>query len=329
MKAIVIREPGGPDVLELRDVPRPALKAGEIRVRMRATALNGADLLQRRGLYPPPPGESEILGMEVAGEVAELGPDVSSSGVKLGDRVMALLPGGGYAEEVALPAGMAIPIPRGLDFVQAAAIPEVFITAYLELFLLGELKAGEWLLVHAGASGVGTAAIQLAREAQARVIATAGSAAKTEACLKLGAAAAIDYKREDFAARVLELTSKHGADCILDLVGAAHWAKNIQALAIGGRLLLVGLGGGAKVEVDLRALLAKRARVIASTLRSRPLAEKLELTRKFREAVVPLFESGRVKPIVDRVFPLAQAADAHRYHETQANVGKIVLTAPT
>jgi putative PIG3 family NAD(P)H quinone oxidoreductase len=326
MKAIVIREPGSPDVLELRsDVPSPALRGGEIRVRMRATALNGADLLQRRGLYPPPAGESEILGMEVAGEVSELGP--GASGVKLGDRVMALLPGGGYAEEIAMPAGMAIPIPPSLDFIQAAAIPEVFITAYLELFVLGELKRGEWVLIHAGASGVGTAAIQLAHEAGAKVIATAGSAKKTEACRAHGADFAIDYKTEDFAARVAELTEKHGADCILDLVGASHWAKNIQSLAMEGRLLLVGLGGGAKVEIDLRTLLAKRARLIASTLRARPLAEKIELTRKFRGAIMPLFESGRIKPVVDRVFPLAQAADAHRYLETQQNVGKVVLTA--
>ena len=277
MKAILIREPGGPEVLVVGEVPRPELGPGEIRARVHATALNGADLLQRRGLYPAPKGESPLLGLEAAGEIMELGAGVHD--LRVGDRVMALLGGGGYAEEAVFPAGMALAIPPGFSFEEAAAIPEVFLTAWLELFELGGLQAGETLLVHSGASGVGTAAIQLAKEKGARVIATAGSDGKLLRCRELGADLAVNYRTDDFGVRTKEFTQGRGADCILDLVGAAHWARNIEAIATGGRWLLVGLSGGAKTEIDLRALLTRRVHLIASTLRARSLDEKLELTR--------------------------------------------------
>jgi putative PIG3 family NAD(P)H quinone oxidoreductase len=324
MKAILARQPGGPEVLELGQAPDPVAGPGQILVRARATALNGADLLQRRGLYPPPPGASTLLGLETAGDVESVGAGVTRW--KPGDRVMALLAGGGYAEKAALPAEQAMPIPAGLSYEQAAAIPETFLTAYLELIRLGGLQRGESVLIHAGASGVGTAAIQIAREAGARILVTAGSREKLERCQALGAEVLIDYRTEDFSARALEATSGRGVDCILDLVGAQYWARNIASLAPGGRLLLVGLPSGAQAEVDLRALMAKRAHVIGSTLRSRSDEDKAGLVRAFSEFALKRFETGKLVPVIDRVFPLSHAADAHAYLESKANFGKVILT---
>jgi tumor protein p53-inducible protein 3 len=326
MKAIAIREPGGPEVLELREWPRPELGPGQLRIRVRAAGVNAADLLQRKGFYPPPAGESLLPGLEVAGTVEELGPQ--ASGFAVGDRVMALLGGGGYAEEVAVPSGLVMRVPERLSDVEAAAVPEAFLTAFLELVLLGELRSGESVLIHSGASGVGTAAIQLARSLGARVLVTSSSERKLEACAALGAEVLINYRSEDFVARVREATGGSGANCVLDLVGAAHLMKNVQSLASDGRLLLVGLSGGAKAELDLRPVLSKRLRIIGSTLRARELEDRIEITRRFVGFGLPLFDAGKLRPVLDRVFPLEKAAEAHRYLETRGNVGKVVLSLP-
>jgi putative PIG3 family NAD(P)H quinone oxidoreductase len=285
--------------------------------------LNRADTLQRRGQYPPPPGDSDILGLELAGEVEAVGAAVS--GFAPGDRVFGLVGGGSYAEKALLDYRMAIPIPRQWDFVQAAAVPEVFFTANETLFTLGGLQRGETVLIHAGASGVGTAGIQMACHMGARVLVTAGSAEKIARTLELGAAAGINYHEEDFAVRVQELTNKVGVDLIQDFIGAAYWQRNLQCLKVGGRLVLVALMGGAKVEANLGLLLQKRLHVIGSVLRSQPLANKIAMTQRFRERWLPLLESGAVRPIIDTTFPLADAAAAHRYMEENRNVGKILL----
>ena len=323
MRAILVDEPGGPEHLRLGEYPTPEPGPGEIRVRVRATALNRADTLQRRGLYPPPPGASPILGLELAGEVETLGDGVTRW--REGDRVFALLSGGGYAENAVLPAGMAMPIPASMTFEQAAAVPEVFLTAFQALHWIAELQAGEHALIHAGASGVGTAAIQLARAAGAHPHVTA-SAPKHDACRALGAETTIDYKTENFAERTLEATDGHGADVILDFIGAPYLASNLEALARDGRMVLLALMGGARVEeVDLRILFRKRGQVTASTLRSRSLDYKLRLTRAFAEAHLADFERGVLRPVIDSVMDWADAADAHRRMEANRNVGKIVL----
>jgi putative PIG3 family NAD(P)H quinone oxidoreductase len=323
MKAIVVETPGDPEVMHLAEVPDPTPGPGEVLVRARATAVNRADTLQRRGFYPPPPSVSEIIGMEVAGEVAALGEGVE--GWRPGDRVMALLAGGGYAELVAVPATQLMPIPAGLSWTDAAAIPEVFLTAHDNLFTRGRLVAGESVLIHGGAGGVGTAAIQLAQRAGARVLVTAGSAHKLERCRELGADAGINHREEDFPARVRELTDGRGADLILDVMGASYLARNLDALAPGGRLVVIGLQGGATAEIDLNQMLRRRLSVIATTLRGRPLEQKAEIVRRFVEEALPGFDDGALRPVVDRVLPLAEAAAAHRAMEAGENVGKIVL----
>jgi putative PIG3 family NAD(P)H quinone oxidoreductase len=323
MKAIVVETPGDPEVMHLAEVPDPTPGPGEVLVRARATAVNRADTLQRRGFYPPPPGVSEIIGMEVAGEVAALGEGVE--GWRPGDRVMALLAGGGYAELVAVPAAQLMPIPAGLSWAEAAAIPEVFLTAHDNLFTRGRLVEGESVLIHGGAGGVGTAAIQLAQRAGARVLVTAGSAHKLERCRELGADAGINHREEDFPARVRELTGGRGADLILDVMGASYLARNLDALAPGGRLVVIGLQGGATAEIDLNQMLRRRLSVIATTLRGRPLEQKAEIVRRFVEEALPGFDDGALRPVVDRVLPLAEAAAAHRAMEAGENVGKIVL----
>jgi putative PIG3 family NAD(P)H quinone oxidoreductase len=285
--------------------------------------LNRADTLQRRGQYPPPPGESDILGLELAGVVEAVGAE--TRGFVPGDRVFGLVGGGSYAERAVLHYRMAMPIPPGWDFVQAAAVPEVFFTANETLFTLGNLQEGETVLIHAGASGVGTAGIQMARHVGARVFVTAGSADKIACTVELGAEAGINYKEEDFAARVLALTHKAGVDVIQDFIGAAYWQRNLQCLKVGGRLVLVGLMGGAKVEADLGVLLRKRLHVIGSVMRSQSLENKIAMTQRFRERWLPLLESGAIRPIIDTTFPLAEAAAAHRYMEENRNVGKIIL----
>ncbi|HVW30122.1 MAG TPA: NAD(P)H-quinone oxidoreductase [Polyangiaceae bacterium] len=324
MKAIVITTPGGPENLTLADVPEPELRPSTVAVRVRATALNRADLLQRRGLYPPPRGESEILGMECAGEVAAVGEGVTSFAA--GDRVMALLPGGGYAEKVIVPEKMCVPMPQNLSFEQAAAIPEAFLTAREALFTLGKIRPDDVVLVHAAGSGVGSAAVQLAREAGARVIATAGSAEKLARIGELGAHVLVNYRTEDFAAIAMHESRKHGVDIVLDFVGAAYWPKHAACLAVGGRCVCIGVLGGATAEVNLAQLLSRRYQILGLVMRARDPSEKIAITQAFIRETLPLIADGRLRPVVDSVFPLAEAAKAHERMEANANFGKIVLS---
>jgi putative PIG3 family NAD(P)H quinone oxidoreductase len=317
MHAIVVREPGDPDVLEWTEVPDPAPKPGEVLIDVVAGAVNRADVMQRMGFYPPPPGAPPYPGLEVSGRIAELGPDVS--GVQVGDEVCALLAGGGYAERVAVPAAQLLPVPRGVDVVEAAGLPEVSCTVWSNVFMLAGLREGETLLVHGGGSGIGTHAIQLAKARGARVVTTVGSAAKAARCRDLGADVTVNYREDDFV--------EHGPyDVILDVIGAKYLARNVAALAVGGRLMVIGLQGGAKAELDLGKLLRKRALVHATTLRARPPGEKAEIVAGVRENVWPLLESGAVRPVVDRRFPMPDAASAHRLLEDSGHVGKILLT---
>jgi len=320
MRAVVITAPGGPEVLTVAEWPDPQPAEGELLVRVRATAVNRADTLQRRGAYPPPPGASPIPGLELAGEVVQ-----PAGSWRMGDRVMAVVAGGGYAELATVPVGMAMRIPARFSFEKAAAIPEVFLTAYLNLFTLGGLQPGEIALIHAGASGVGTAAIQLARAAGAQVIATAGTPEKVACCSALGAALAINYREDNFADRVLAFTSGRGADVALDFVGAPYWNDNLRALATHGRLMLIGMLGGARGELDLGPIMSKRITVTGTTLRRMPLAQKVALTQAFVEFAMPRFERGELRPIIDAVMPLCDAAEAHRRMEANRNIGKIVL----
>jgi putative PIG3 family NAD(P)H quinone oxidoreductase len=320
VKAIVFDQPGGPEVLRWGDAPDPQPAEGELLVRVHATSANRADTLQRRGNYPPPEGASPILGLELAGEVVE--------GVgewQPGDRVMAVVAGGGYAELAAVPAGMAIRIPERLSFEQAAAIPEAFLTAFLNLFTLGQLKGGERVLIHAGASGVGTAAIQLARTAGAHVLTTAGSDEKLMRCRELGAQQTINYKRESFRERVAEATGGRGVDLILDFVGAPYWDDNLASLALDGRLALIGFLGGSRAQLDLGPILGKRLHVFGTTLRRTPMPQKVALTDAFAAFALARFDNGELQPVIDSTLPLEEAAEAHRLMESNNTTGKIVL----
>ncbi|MEW6736566.1 MAG: NAD(P)H-quinone oxidoreductase [Acidobacteriota bacterium] len=322
MRAILVEEGSEQLYLGEADFPRP--KETELLVRVKATALNRADLLQRKGRYPPPPGASAILGLEMAGVVEWVGQQVD--GWQVGERVCALLPGGGYAELVAIPAEMAMRIPENLSFEEAAAIPEVFLTAYLALFKLGDIKPGYKVLIHAGASGVGTAAIQLTREAGASAIVTASTAQKREACLKLGASLAIDYQAGPFEAKIKAATTGEGVNIILDPVGAPYWSQNLGCLATDGRLILIATMSGARVAgLDLSQILRRRLQIIGTTLRARPVAEKIELTKQFAEFALPRFIDGRLAPVIDKIWPWEQASEAHDYMEQNRNVGKIIL----
>ncbi len=324
MQAIVITQPGPPDVLKLQDIPAPQPDPNEVLVNVHATALNRADLLQRRGQYPPPPGvRGDIPGLEFAGEVSEVGSKVTN--FKPGDRVMGLLPGAGYAEQIVTHERLAISIPANLSFEEAAAIPEVFITAFDALFLQLDLKLGERLLIHAVGSGVGIAALQLAKAAGATVFGTAGSDDKLAKGKALGLDVGINYKTQDFQEIVLTETRGEGVHAILDMVGANYWEKNLACLANKSRIILVGLLGGAKVEANLSAIMRKRIQVIGTVLRGRSLEEKMALTTEFQKHVLPLLESGKIKPVIDNIFALEQAADAHAYMEANQNFGKIVL----
>ena len=325
MKAIVFTEPGGPEVLTWSEVPDPVPGDGEVLVEVAAAAVNRADLLQRQGHYSPPPGSSEILGLECSGRIVALGPGVSGWGV--GDEVCALLTGGGYAQKVAVPAGQLLPVPEGLDLAEAAGLPETVCTVWSNVFMAAGLQPGETLLVHGGASGIGTTAIQLAKALGATVLVTVGSKEKAERCVELGADAAIDYKNEDFVERVQELTAGHGADVILDIMGASYLARNVDALAVEGRLVNIGLQGGNKGELDLGKLMRKRAAVLATTLRARPAAEKAAIVAAVREHVWPLVASGAFKVVVDRRVPLPEAAEAHRAVAASDHVGKVLLVA--
>jgi putative PIG3 family NAD(P)H quinone oxidoreductase len=323
VKAVLTDRYGDESVLRVGEAPPPELVPGALRIRVAATAVNRADLLQRQGLYPPPEGASPILGLECAGTVIEVGAGVE--GWRPGDRVMALLAGGGYAEEVVVDAGSAMPVPAALSLEEAAAVPEVFLTAYLNLFELGGLAAGGVALVHGGGSGVGTAAIQLCRAAGARVFVTAGSDAKCQRCRELGAELAVNYRTESFAERVREATGGRGVDVVLDSIGAQYLADNLASLAVGGRLVLIGLMGGAKGEIPLGLLLTRRLSVIGSTLRTRPPAEKAAIVAGFRARFGADLDAGRIRPVVDRVLPLEAVADAHRAMKASEHFGKIVL----
>lgn len=324
MKAIRVLEPGGPEVLRISEVPAPEPKAGELLVRIKAAALNRADLMQRRGLYPPPEGATDILGLEMAGEIEQIGEGVS--GWSPGDRVCALLPGGGYAEKVVIPADLAIPIPSNLSDEEAAAIPEVFLTAYMNLTWLGRLQPGQSVLIHAGASGVGTAAIQLVREMKANALVTAGSEVKLQRCVDLGAQAGWNYHEGSFTPFVMQHTDNRGVDLILDFIGAPYLSDNLSSLARGGKLIVIGTMGGANAsEFNMSQLLMKSLQIMGTTLRSQSLNDKIRLTQEFASFALPLFEEGKLKPIVDKVFPWEEASEAHRYMETNRNIGKIVL----
>lgn len=327
MKGIVVKQSGG-DVPELiwEDVADVSYGVDEVLVTVRASAVNRADLMQAQGAYPPPAGASEILGLEMAGVITAVGSDVRDWAV--GDCVCALLPGGGYAEQVAVPAGMLLPLPNDWSFEMGAAVPEVWYTAFVNLFLEGELQAGERVLIHAGASGVGTAAIQLAKLAGATVIITAGADHKTARCLELGADVAINYKEQDFLAEVLAATNDQGVHLILDPVGASYLEKNMRALTPLGRLVHIGLLGGAQTEMNLGLLLIKRLRLIGSTLRARPVDEKIRITEQFKKRFWPALLDGTLSPIVDTTFPLKEAQKAHDYVRQNRNTGKVILTLP-
>jgi putative PIG3 family NAD(P)H quinone oxidoreductase len=323
MYAITIPEPGGPEALVWADVADPEPGEGEVLVEVAASAVNRADVLQRQGFYDPPPGASPYPGLECAGRITALGPGVSGWGV--GDEVCALLAGGGYAERVAVPSGQLLPVPAGLTPAQAAALPEAVATVWSNVFMVSALRPGETLLVHGGASGIGTTAIQLAKAVGARVAVTAGGPRKLERCRELGADILIDYREQDFVPALREATDGHGADVILDIMGAKYLDRNVDALAVNGRLCVIGLQGGAKAELNLGKLLTKRAAVAATSLRGRPLAEKAAIIAAVHEHVWPLVEAGRFRPVIDRTIPLERAADAHRALEAGEHVGKIVL----
>jgi putative PIG3 family NAD(P)H quinone oxidoreductase len=324
MRAVVITEPGGPEVLEVQDVPDPTPGPGEVIVKVAAAAINRADLLQRQGHYPPPPGASPYLGMECSGTVAQLGEGVT--GWQVGEPVCALLAGGGYAEQVAVPAGQLMTVPTTVSLVDAAALPEVTCTVWSMVFTgVGRLQAGERFLVHGGSSGIGTMAIQLAHARGAIVFATAGTARKVARCLELGADVAINYREDDFAERVRADTDHGGIDVILDNMGASYLPRNVASLAIGGRLIVLGLQGGTKGELNLGLLLARRATIHAAGLRGRPAAEKAQIVAETQAAVWPLIEAGQVRPVIDRVLTLDDAAEAHRLVESSEHIGKVLL----
>lgn len=345
MRAIVFEQPGDASVLKLGEVAAPVPAAGEVLLRVHATAVNRADVMQRRGLYPPPPGASPILGLEVAGVVEAVGapggPADEAAPLTVGQRVMALLTGGGYAELVAVPAGQVMAVPEGLSDAQAAAIPETFLTAFLNLVWLGGVRfpgesaavraarepypAPRAVLVHGGASGVGTAALQLCRAAAVRVICTVGDDDRAARCRELGADAVINYKQGDFVAEARRLTDGQGVDVVLDCIGGSYLERNLRALAMDGRLVCIGSQGGTRAELDLGLVLRQRLRIIGSTLRALPPARKAALVRDFSARALPLFSTGGLVPVVDRVLPLAQAADAHRALD-EPHVGKIVLS---
>ncbi len=323
MRAIQIEGSGKRARLVLGNVDPPVVGRGELRIEIYATAVNRADLMQARGLYPPPPGAPEVLGLECAGVVRELGP--GAEGFAAGERVMALLPGGGYAQQVTVHAGSVLPIPEQMSFEEAAGVPEVFLTCYLNLFQIAAVPKGGAALVHGGGSGIGTAAIKMLREAGVRSVVTAGSDDKCQRCRELGADVAINYRDEDFAARVLEETGGDGVDVVLDSIGAPYLAGHLQCLKTGGRLVLIGLMGGASAEIQLGLLLAKRLTVIGSTLRARPVEEKASIIAGFEARFGDALDSGRIAPVIDRVLPLEEAQQAHELVQSSEHFGKVIL----
>ncbi|WP_030421074.1 NAD(P)H-quinone oxidoreductase [Streptomyces sp. NRRL F-5065] len=325
MHAITIPEPGGPEALVWAEVPDPAPGEGEVLVEVAASAVNRADIMQRMGFYDPPPGSSPYPGLECSGRITAIGTGVS--GWAVGDEVCALLAGGGYAEKVVVPAGQLLPVPEGVGLTEAAALPEVVCTVWSNVFMVAHLRPGETLLVHGGSSGIGTMAIQLAKAVGAKVAVTAGTAAKLERCAALGADILINYREQDFVAEIREATGGAGADVILDNMGAKYLDRNVRALAVNGRLAIIGLQGGVKGELNIGALLTKRAAVSATSLRARPLEEKAAIVAAVREHVWPLIAGGHVRPVIDRELPLSAAADGHRVLEESGHIGKVLLIA--
>ena len=325
MKAVYISEPGGPEVLEVRDVDAPVPGQGEVLIDVVAAGLNRADVQQRRGFYPPPPGAPEIPGLEVSGRIAGFGPGVSKP-FSVGDKVVALLAGGGYAQQVAVPAEQVLRVPEGVDLVTAASLPEVAATVYSNLIMTAQLQPGETVLIHGATGGIGTMAIQLAKACGAKVATTAGTEEKVSTAKAfLGADIAINYREEDFPDSLRRQNDGRGADVILDVVGAKYLQQNVDALADYGRLVVIGLQGGTKGELDLGLLLKKRAAVVATALRPRPVAEKGAIMTAVRDAVWPLVADGRIRPLVAKTFPLDQVAAAHHYFDSGDHVGKVLL----
>ncbi|MFJ5305258.1 NAD(P)H-quinone oxidoreductase [Streptomyces sp. NPDC088350] len=326
MHAITISEPGGPEELVWDEVPDPVAGEGEVLVEVVASAVNRADIMQRQGFYDPPPGASRYPGLECSGRITEIGPGVS--GWSVGDEVCALLAGGGYAEKVAVPAGQLLPVPTGIDLMQAAALPEVVCTVWSNVFMVAHLRPAETLLVHGGSSGIGTMAIQLAKAVGAKVAVTAGTKEKLDYCAELGADILINYREQDFVAEIAQATGGAGADVILDNMGAKYLDRNVQALAVNGRLAIIGLQGGIKAELNIAALLGKRAAISATSLRARPLGEKAAIVAAVREHVWPLIEAGHIRPVVDRELPMSEAGAAHQVVEDSGHIGKVLLVAP-
>jgi putative PIG3 family NAD(P)H quinone oxidoreductase len=324
MRAVVITTPGGPEALEVRDVPAPVPGPGEVLIDVTAAGLNRADVLQRRGHYPVPAGASEYPGLEVSGRIAALGTGVE--GLSVGADVVALLTGGGYAEQVNVPAGQVLPVPAGVDLTTAASLPETAATVFSNLFMAAGVAEGDHVLIHGGAGGIGTMAIQMVAAFGAVPMVTAGSDEKLALARSLGAQVLINYKTEDFVERVREATGGRGADVILDVMGAKYLQRNLEALAVSGRLAIIGLQGGTKAEIDLNLVMRKRLAVIGTTLRSRPAEEKAAIMQAVRKYVWPLVEAGKIRPLVDRTFPLADAGAAHEYFDSGRHTGKILLT---
>ncbi|MBQ0936776.1 NAD(P)H-quinone oxidoreductase [Ideonella paludis] len=326
MRAIAISQPGGPEVLVECRRPDPVAAAGEVLVRVCASGVNRPDVLQRKGAYPPPAGASDLPGLEIAGVVVSGDAEaMAAAGLAVGDRVCALVAGGGYAELCVAPIAQCLPVPRGLSDVEAASLPETFFTVWSNVFVRGGLQAGETLLVQGGASGIGVTAIQLAKAWGARVLVTAGSDDKCQACVALGADAAINYRTADFAAEVMRLTDGRGADVILDMVAGDYVGREVSCLADDGRLVIIAVQGGVRSEFNAGEVLRRRLTITGSTLRPRPVSFKASIAAALREKVWPLIEAGRIKPVIERTFPAAQACDAHALMEASQHVGKIVL----
>jgi putative PIG3 family NAD(P)H quinone oxidoreductase len=324
MRCVEAREPGPPEALAVAETQLPVPKRGDVLIRVAYAGVNRPDCVQRAGGYPPPPDASPLIGLEVSGTIVALGADVDAW--HIGDVVCALTPGGGYAEYCTAPAAYCLPLPRGLSLLDAASLPENYFTVWHNVFERGRLQQDETLLVHGGSSGIGTAAIQLARARGARVLATAGSPEKCAACERLGAERAIDYRREDFLAVVRELTGGRGVDVVLDMVGGDYFARNIDALALDGRLVEIATLHGVKAELNIPTIMQRRLTITGSTLRARPVADKGAIARAVHQHVWPLIESGAVKPVIYATFPLRAAADAHRMMESSVHIGKLVLT---
>ena len=324
MRAVEYVGAGGPDVIRLVQRERPEPGPSEVLIKVAAAGLNRADVQQRRGVYPPPPGASDIPGLEVSGTIAALGRDVDA--FEVGASVCALLTGGGYAEYVAVPVGQVLPVPAGVDLVDAASLPETTCTVWSNLFLDAGVAAGDWVLIHGGAGGIGTMATQLVAAFGAHPVVTAGSAEKLEYCRGFGAVTGIDYREEDFVERMREISGGHGADVILDIIGASYLDRNIRALALEGRLVVIGLQGGTTAELNLGLLMTRRLKILAATLRARPVDQKARIVAQIADNVWPLVEAGTVRTVVEARYPLEQAAEAHRHFDSGEHTGKILLT---